>query len=184
MTVPYVHSGYERIKDDNYQTIDKRCIYGLLEWFPNLGTVIDPCADNGSAIISTLQELGYDALGWEDALSDWDFKTEWIVTNPPYQRNLVDKIIARQIGRLETDSIDGVAILLRANFDYAKCRKLMFDEPTYYGQIKLRFRPWWTEERKAQPIHNYCWHIWKHHNNSHPVILYSDGSEPKGKINA
>jgi len=176
--IPYVHSGYKRIEGDNYQTIDPRCIYGLIKHFPNLGTVIDPCANKGSAIVDTLRELGYDAFCWPDALRDWDFATDSIVTNPPYKRGLVDKIIARQIGRIEDEKVKLVAILLRANFDFAKSRELMFAEKSYLGQIKLRFRPWWSKERKAQPIHNYCWHIWTDCYNKDPVILYSNGNPP------
>jgi hypothetical protein len=50
----------------------------------------------------------------------------------------------------------------------------MFDHPYYYGQIKLRFRPWWSEERTAQPIHNYVWHVWRW-NEAGPRVLYAAG---------
>ena len=174
--VPYVHSNYKRKEGDDYQTLDPRCIYGLLEHFPKLSTVIDPCADKGSGIVDCLSTLGYDAIGWQDAYADWDFKTNWVVTNPPYARDVVDKIICRQIARLENGDVEGVAVLLRSNFDFAKKRKEMFNGAFYYGQIKLRFRPWWSEERKAQPIHNYCWHIWKLGVAGFPIVMYSDGN--------
>jgi hypothetical protein len=56
----------------------------------------------------------------------------------------------------------------------------MFESPFYFGQIKLLFRPWWSEERKSQPIHNYVWHIWTHERlqNHCPVVLYSEGCNP------
>lgn len=175
MKSPYVFSNYKRLEDDNYKTIDVRCIFGLVEHFPNLGIVADPCSRDGSGIVGMLNGIGYTAFGWSDAFCESSTIANWIVTNPPYSRNLVDKIIDRQILRLASNEIEGLAILLRANFDFAKGRREMFSKPLYFGQIRLRFRPWWTESRKAQPIHNYVWHIWKRSSNEHPIVFYSDG---------
>lgn len=44
-------------------------------------------------------------------------------------------------------------------------------------QIKLRFRPWWSESREAQPIHNYVWQVWSS-SASRPVVLFSNGTHP------
>jgi hypothetical protein len=52
----------------------------------------------------------------------------------------------------------------------------------YYGQIKMLFRPWWSEDHSAQPIHNYVWHIWrkshKYFMGKYPITLYSEGKQP------
>ena len=41
----------------------------------------------------------------------------------------------------------------------------------YRGQTRMRFRPWWSGDRKAQPIHNYVWHVWAP-GVGEPVIRY------------
>ena len=62
------------------------------------------------------------------------------------------------------EEIYGFACLLRAYFDYAKSRSDMFEKcDQYNGQIKLRFRPWWVDSKKKQPIHHFVWQIWTPH---------------------
>jgi len=172
-SVPFVHSNFERVENDFYPTIDERCVRGFLEIFTPTGLCVDVCAPDGSGIVDTLIKYGYSALGIGDAFTD-TVDAQWIITNTPYKRGLVDDIINRQIKRVEDGRVFGVACLLRSNFDFAKGRKEMFGHPNYYGQIKLRFRPWWSENRDAQPIHNYVWHIWTQSSNT-PVVLYADG---------
>lgn len=194
----YVKSNYPRIPGDYYPTIDPRCTWGFLEWFRPAGLVVDPCAPNGSGIVTTLQECGLKAEGLPDAFAD--FVADWIVTNPPYGRELVDlpagwgmktkrgpdgklplvdAIIWAGIRAVEAGKVRGAAYLVRSTFDHAKSRADMFESRYYEGQIKLRFRPWWSEDRSKQPIHNYVWHIWtlKRYYPG-PAVLYADGLPP------
>lgn len=175
--VPYVHSDFPRKPDDDYKTVDERCTYSFLEHFSPDGLCVDVCAPGGSGIVDVLVKCGYNAIGIADAFAD-DVVAQWIVTNPPYKRDIVDKIIWRQIERVEANEVYGLAVLLRATFDFAKSRKEMFEHPLYYGQIKMRFRPWWSEDRKAQPIHNYVWQLWINVEIPFPRILFSDGKKP------
>lgn len=176
MKVPFVHSNFARVEGDYYPTIDKRCVYGFLQYFKPIGLCIDVCAPDGSGIVDTLRECRYRAVCFDDAYGRIPFDTEWVITNPPYDRALVDKIIYYQIDRVRLTEIRGFAALLRSNFDFAKSRRNMFQEnPFYYGQVKLLFRPWWSEDRTAQPIHNYVWHIWIDHEPGLPKIFYADG---------
>ena len=163
--VPYVHSGYDRIKDDNYQTVDPRCVDALVHQFCPY-SIVDVCAPSGSGIVDRFIEIGLDARGVADAFDDTllnRYVDKWIVTNPPYTRPLVDDIIKEQIERIDESRILNVAMLLRSNFDFAKSRVSMFkNNPLYRGQIKMLFRPIWIEgEQRAQPIHNFVWHIWQ-----------------------
>lgn len=174
--VPFVHSNFERVPNDFYPTIDSRCVYGFLEHFTPDGLCVDVCAPDGSGIVDTLKTCGHNAEGLPDAFAE-NISAQWIVTNPPYKRGLVDEIINRQIQRVEQGEVNGLAVLLRSNFDFAKGRKAMFDSPLYFGQIKLRFRPWWSESREAQPIHNYVWQLWKA-GASNPVVLFANGIAP------
>lgn len=178
--IAFVHSNFPRIDGDYYPTIDSRCVYGFLEHFSPSGLCVDVCAPQGSGIVDTLRDCGNDADGIADAyVSQLPVKAQWIITNPPYKRPLVDDIINRQIERVNSNSVQGLAVLLRSNFDFAKSRRLMFEHPLYFGQIKLRFRPWWSESRDAQPIHNYVWHIWSINKNNYPVVLYANGEKKK-----
>jgi hypothetical protein len=182
MKVPYVHSNYDRIEGDYYPTIDNRCVYGFLEYFSPTSCV-DVCSPCGSGIIDTLVERGIKAYGIGDAFTEEEIYAEWIVTNPPYKKGLVDSIINRCIRRTMDGEVEGVAILLRSNFDHAKSRWGMFAGcKYYYGQIKLLFRPWWSEVHTKSPIHNYIWHIWTQNYNGYPVVHYAP--IPKNKKNS
>lgn len=169
MTVPYVHSNYERIEGDNYQTIDPRCVQALVESWEIRGTVVDCCAPNGSGIVTDLAARGY----WATGLSNYiePYGCDWIITNPPYNRRVVDDIVEYAVHKVREEEIYGAAFLMRANWDFAACRKYVFSPPYYRGQIRMRFRPWWSEERTAQPIHNYVWHIWQP-GSGEPIVRY------------
>lgn len=175
--IPYVHSSFERKPDDDYKTIDPRCVYGFLGFVPHPGTCVDVCAPNGSGIVDTLLECGVEASCARDAFSE-TLEASWIVTNPPYTRPLVDEIILRQIKRIEDCEVVGVAMLLRNNFDHAKSRMDMFRHELYAGQIKLCFRPWWSESRDKQPIHNFIWHLWMGITAGVPIVYYAYGEKP------
>lgn len=174
-----MHSGYARIANDDYKTIDPRCTYALLQHFrPRLA--VDVCAPSGSGIVDTLQACGVEAFGAPDAFAD-DIFSDWIVSNPPYTRGLVDKIIWRQLDRLRAGDVNAVAMLMRWGFDHALTRTKMFAEnPLYFGQIKTLFRPQWVEKRPGdkQPFHPFVWHIFMKRLRDWPVVMYSDGEKP------
>lgn len=153
------YSAFERRVDDNYPTIDTRCVDGLLKHSPVAGKIVDVCAREGSAIVGYMQSIGKNAKGASDAFAPVD--ADWVVTNPPFTRGVVDKIVYRQIERVDSGEVEGLAILVRGNWDFAKTRVSMFAHSSYMGQIKLLFRPWWTNERAQGPKHNYVWHLWR-----------------------
>ena len=173
MTKPYVQSGYARIDDDNYQTLDKRCVKALNDSVRLSSMICDCCSPNGSGIVSDLIELGYNAFGVPDAFQE-NIDAHWIVSNPPYKRPLVDDIINAQLARLNGGKVRAVAMLLRNNFSFAKTRWDMFEKNPYYAmEIKMAFRPWWSEDRSKQPIHNFVWHIWlTNKQNVDPIIRH------------
>lgn len=174
MKKPYVKSNYARKANDDYKTVDPRCIQALVEsWKIYLDdTIIDCCSPSGSAIIDRLVDMGFDkSSGVSDAFSEYE--ADWCITNPPYTRKLVDEIIWKQISNISAGRVYGAAVLLRNNFDFAKGRYEMFSHKYYMAQIHMMFRPWWSEEKKHQPIHNYVWHIWQARNvYGDPVVKY------------
>jgi hypothetical protein len=171
--VPYVHSGYARKENDDYQTIDPRCVDALVESVNLCEYITDICAPNGSGILRRLAEKGFQHLnGMQDAFGDLD-STNWIITNPPYDRKIVDRFVETAIKHIQSRKVYGACFLMRANWDFASSRARFFDSPLYTRQIRMRFRPWWSEERKAQPIHNYVWHVWERtHIDRGPTIIY------------
>lgn len=179
MTNVFVHSGYERKENDDYQTIDHRCIDALVESIPELllkdDRVVDFCGSHGSGIVTRLNELGIYSEGAKEAFTDHG-QFDWIISNPPYDRKVVDDFANHALNHLEflgKQNTRGVAFLMRANWDFAACRQNLFDRQDYMMQIRMRFRPWWSEERTAQPIHNYVWHVWYKNNPfKEPVLRY------------
>lgn len=170
MNKPYVQSNFERKANDDYQTIDPRCVRALVNTVPMAGKIVDCCAPNGSGIVDELKMLGQNAVCVADAFSD--FEADWIVTNPPYTKGLVDEILTEQIVRIQLAEVVGFAALLRNNFDFAKSRYDMFTIPQYHGQVHMMFRPYWSTEKKAEPIHNFVWHIWRINNYGEPFVRY------------
>ena len=184
MTVPFVHSGYERKENDDYQTIDDRCVQALLEtmhiqnnlYVGKYMEISDMCGSHGSGIINTLNKKGFvHAVAEPDAFSN-EIKCQWIITNPPYDRKIVNSYIEHALKLIDHKHTFAAAFLMRANWDMAQSRSHLFDSDKYHSQIRMRFRPWWSEERKAQPIHNYVWQIWAHPHatvpNTAPIIYY------------
>ena len=71
MSNPFVHSNFERIAQDDYQTIDPRCVYGFLEHFYPMGGCVDVCSPTSSGIVTTLNQYGgIEAKGTDEALAE------------------------------------------------------------------------------------------------------------------
>jgi hypothetical protein len=176
----FVHSGYARKAGDNYQTVDERCVQALVESIDLQGKLIDICGAQGSAIVNQLQANGYDAEGAPQAFVH--HQCNWIVTNPPYELNIVDKFIEHALAHVVAGEALGACFLMRASWDFSQRRSKFFDHPIYEGQVRMRFRPWWTESRVAQPMHNYVWHIWskRQQRENNPTIIYWPKSEGEG----
>jgi hypothetical protein len=178
---PFVKSNFPRRAKDHYPTIDTRCTDGIVKTL-NMSKqfeIVDICADQGSAIVDHLITLGYSARGVGNAFQE-NIGGNFIITNTPYERAEVGPIMRRQIKRIDDGEIFGAAFLLKTGFDHAKAYADMFDNKYYYGQVKLRFRPWWTEDRSVAPIHNYLWHVWRHDSTFPPCVLYYTASyDPK-----
>lgn len=157
----YVNSGYERRADDHYPTIDARCIKTLLENWDMPLPALDPFC---SQLETGLHPARVGSLASAD-----NFKS--IITNPPYKRALVDKLVAQCLATLE-DQIDVVALLMRTQWDHAKTRQHLF-EPPFAASIRLTFRPFWTHDRKATPIHSYQWLVWDRRWQGHACVKHA-----------
>lgn len=176
---PFVKSNFKRRPNDNYPTIDSRCVAAVLEHFDLSGGVVDVCAPQGSGIVGALKQWKVAAKCAKNAFGRLPPNCKHIVTNPPYAKGIVDKIILHQLVRIVDGDVSSLFILVRTGFDHAITRRDMFDNhPNYAGQIKLLFRPWWTKRKKGDkgPIHNFVWHVWLAGvRKSSPIVMYSDG---------
>ena len=153
-------SGYPRIENDNYQTVDSRCLDSLLEIYDFEGPILDPCVspEGESQLVTQLIDRGYKAVGG----SLYDHNCNSVITNPPYKRDVVDKIAAEILYQVQSGQLKWAALLVRSGWDQAKKRQYLFNDPAFTGLVRLTFRPWWTSSRKAQPIHGYQWVVLEH----------------------
>lgn len=164
----YVKSNFERNPDDHYPTIDDRCVRALWESWSIPTPIWEPCAPTGSGIADAWP--GEVICTGKDADQPDGFRS--IVTNPPYDRAIVDGIVESIVERIGYHGAEVAALLMRTAWDHARSRRCLFDHPSYAGQVKMRFRPWWSEDRTKQPIHNYVWHIWDRRHRGEPVVRY------------
>ena len=163
---PFVESNFPRHANDHYPTIDGRCLDALLEaWDVPSGRLYDACVgENGeSGLVDQRPDLFTDDFSNAQA----------IVTNPPYKRGLVDLVVSALVGHVQSDpKIIMAACLLRTQWDHAKGRSHLFDSEPFAGLVRLRFRPWWSEDRSKTPIHSYQWVIWDRRHSGEPVVRY------------
>lgn len=176
MSVPFVHSGFERRPGDEYPTIDPRCVAALRERWDIPGPVWEPCAPNGSAIADAWpggMVLGSDALS--DPVPDG---CRSAVTNSPFKTKLCVAIVSRFRDLVADGHLDVAAFLLRSQWDHAPGRTeameraQILDRPPYAGLIRLRFRPWWSDDRGSSPIHSYQWVVFDRRHRGEPVVRY------------
>jgi len=169
--IPFVQSKFERRPDDNYQTIDERCVVALGESWDIPGPVWEPCAPDGSGIAAAWPDrviCGSDAM--TDPVPD-DARS--IITNTPYKTKVCNAMVTRLSGFVADGSLDVAAFLYRSQWDHAGgIRAKMLDEPPFAGLVRLRFRPWWSEDRDSSPIHSYQWVIFDRRHIGEPVVRY------------
>lgn len=144
----YVKSGYDRLIDDHYPTVDPRCITALQKSWDIPLPALDPFCSQ--------LETGLHPAQVGSLRSAQKFQS--IITNPPYKRGVVDMLVRDCLAALNGDT-KVVALLMRTQWDHAKSRQDLFLSP-FAASIRLLFRPYWMTSRKASPIHSYQWLVW------------------------
>jgi hypothetical protein len=165
MSHSFANSAYERHENDHYPTIDERCLIALQSAWDVPTPAYDWCVGpNGeSGLVEQAPYLFTDQINSARA----------IITNPPYRKDIVDEVMTLIVGCVGKGECVMAAALLRTQWDHAKTRAQFFDHPHFAGLLRLRFRPWWTTDRKASPIHNYQWVIWDERHSGEPVVRYA-----------
>lgn len=180
---------YERQSDDFYPTIEADWIVPLLLKFTNPpGDIWEPACGAGH-LSRVLEGAGYrvhstDLVDRGFGQPGMDFlETQRmpegcrsIITNPPYQRVLIDRFVAHALD-LTRASGGFLALLVRNEFDAAVSRLWMTQEcPSFARKIVLTKRPRWFEpepgEKSAGPRHNYAWLVWDWSSNEAPTISW------------
>lgn len=173
-------SGYDRIANDAYFTIEEWCTEALFETFiqnhPHKfqGDIWEPACGAGlmSEVIKRYNEnvISTDIYDWGYGEVQ-DFMTaepqgDHIVTNPPYEREISEPFVRRAIEMIENKQIKSVSMLMRNEWDCAYGRRDLFTNNNHFSaKITLLKRPRWFEKREgdSSPRHNYAWYHWSYH---------------------
>jgi len=180
------NSGYDRIKNDLYET-PEWATQALLPYIPSRITRIWEPACGGMkmvrelvkkypVVVASSLEHGLDFL---DATLDDAGDVHAIITNPPY--SLTHAFVRRALGLMEP--VGGlVAMLLPAEWDYAITRSHLFKwHPHFALKLVLTKRIVWIERedgKKAQPASNHAWYVWDFGNGpKHRMAWYYEDSK-------
>lgn len=182
-------TNYPRVEDDHYPTPPPATLaYATHPAIRRLlaGHVIhEPACGNG-AIVKVLQPIfashritgsdikryagDYRPDGFIDFLTssaeDLDVlagqTVTALVTNPPYGK--LAPVFVRHALRMMAPREGVVAVLCRHEWDAAKGRADLFDQPAFHSKLTLRFRPVWVEKKpgepSASPRFSYAWYTW------------------------
>lgn len=174
-------SGYARVENDFYPTPEE-CTIALIEnlrsrgieiadkvvWEPACGQghISRVAFDAGASVLESdiaPQVIGgavFDFTGEEDFTALFDGNVDFIITNPPYKRDVIDSFLAKCVMYARDYGIT-CAMLMRKEVDSAVTRAQFFrDCPYFDSKIELLWRPRWIVGSTGSPRHNYAWFVW------------------------
>jgi hypothetical protein len=102
-----------------------------------------------------------------------------IVTNPPYG-DQAEQFIRHALHLTKPAGV--VAMLLRHEYDCARERVDLFNQPPFARQIVLTSRPRWIEGTTGAPRHNFSWFIFDHKWTAEPVKNYHVREKPQPTV--
>lgn len=175
-----VKSNFDRFEHDEYFTIDSQAIDGLWYYWgdkfnsPNkafdvwepacgAGHISEYVKNKGLRVYSSdLNDFGYGLVGRDFLTTDFKYKSNHIITNPPYIKNISDDFVERAISYVsQTGGI--AAFLLRTEWCSAHKRYKFTNEKSIFSmKIVLQKRPYWIAKEKstASPRFGYSWYVW------------------------
>ena len=177
---------YERNENDAYYT-QEWCTVGLAEWaekmFPDVNKWWEPACGSGQ-MVDVLRKRGWDV--YESGLDDEvgrgndlvDFlapmpgfhSKRGIVTNPPYGE-LAEQFIRKALTLTKKHELP-VLMLMRHEYDCAKGRVDLFNQPPFVGKLVYTTRPRWIPNTTGAPRHNYAVYAWRHGFTGSPTLHY------------
>jgi hypothetical protein len=154
-------SGFARIANERYETIESWPVLALLSQLPDIGWAWDPCDDGDGCLIATLHRQGIKAVG-----SGPDFLRTTappmagitdIVTNPPLGRNRKGALARAFIEHALQLPVHRISMLLPIDFDSAITRQQLFRFcPAFTGKLVLLNRIRWIAGSTGSPSTNHC----------------------------
>jgi hypothetical protein len=167
-------SGFQRIIDEKYQTIEAWPVIALLEQLP-IGVAWDPCDDGDGHLVATLRRAGVEAIGTGPdflRMTVPPIVTD-IVTNPPLGPARRGELAIAFIRHALSLPVRRIAMLLPADFDSASTRQDVFRFcPAFAGKITLLNRIRWIAGSTGSPSTNHCRLLWDKTNVGPPTIRY------------
>jgi hypothetical protein len=142
-------STFARRPQDSYAT-PREAVVPLLPHLPKMFTYVEPCAGDGD-LVGHLPGKCVRSFDVEvDALSNWRTMADLIITNPPWDRNILHPMITHFVERADTWLlIDADWMHTRQSSDYMRlCRKVVS-----IGRIK------WIPDSKMTGKDNCCWYL-------------------------
>jgi len=167
-------SGYSRIDHDLYET-PEWVTEALLPHLPSKMNVWEPAAASGK-IAAVLATAGHSVM-----LSDLRHGGNFlhlsnpglcnaIITNPPFDQ--AKDFIVHSLALMKP--VRGiVAMLLRIDYDSAKTRVHLFNQPPFAKKIVLTRRIRWIVGSTGQPSENHCWFLWDWRHTGPATIAYA-----------
>jgi hypothetical protein len=170
-------SGYARIPEERYETIESWPVLALLSQLPTIGPVWDPCDDGGGHLVAALRRAGITAVG-----SGPDFLSMTaspvsdvtdIITNPPLGPARRGELAIAFIRHALSLPVRRVAMLLKIDFDSGITRQDVFRHcPAFTGKIVLLNRIRWIADSTGAPSDNHAWFTWDKTNVAAPTLRY------------
>jgi hypothetical protein len=140
------HSDFNRDADDWYVE-PEWCVHRLLDRYPDLNTIHDPCCGRGTivdvALSRGIEATGSDLIDRADGrFPSRDFlcgpeRHRSIVTNPPFK--IAERIVAQALMMVAPGGI--VAVVAQAKFLFSQGRNAIFARPDMERVIAFSRRP-------------------------------------------
>jgi hypothetical protein len=175
-------SGYARVPDERYETIEPWPVLALLSQLPDIGWAWDPCDDGAGHLIATLHRQGIKAVGsGPDFLGTTEPPMAGvtdIITNPPLGAARRGEQACAFIAHALRLSVRRVSMLLPIDFDSAITRQGIFRFcPAFTGKLVLLNRIRWIPGSTGSPSTNHCWCLWDKSNEDAPTVRYISREE-------
>jgi hypothetical protein len=175
-------SGFARIPDERYETVEEWPTLALLSQLPDIGWAWDPADDGAGHLIATLHRQGIKAVGsGPDFLSATEPPMAGvtdIITNPPLGPSRRGELAVAFIQHALQLPVRRISMLLPIDFDSAVSRQHLFRYcPAFAGKIVLLNRIRWIPGSTGSPSTNHCWCLWDHANVDAPIIRYMSKRE-------
>jgi hypothetical protein len=175
-------SGYARIPNERYETIEAWLVLALLSQLPDIGWAWDPADDGAGHLIATLHRQGVKAVGsGSDFLSITEPPMAGVtdlVTNPPLGPARRGELATAFIQHSLELAVRRVSMLLPIDFDSAVSRQHLFRFcPAFTGKLVLLGRIRWIPGSTGSPSSNHAWFLWDKANEDAPTIRYASRRE-------